>query len=234
MYYGTLFGPEHIGYLILNVIAFYFGLKYIKNYDKAFKILAILQLISIIVCRVTWTIRCIYIVPVESFNWWGLIPTTVCGMNSVILPLCILFGKKNNILLHYLVYSCILFSLITLIYPSFITEEYLLEPDVVSSMLHHSFGMFLSMLLIKSKYFIPDIKKWWVFPVSYIIYMGIGCIEVYVFGLPEGMNITYPLFSILPNITSWWGIGILGTIYVVIFILIYNLITNKKDKKPTK
>lgn len=52
MYYASLFGPEHIGYLIVNAIAFYFGFKYTKNYDKAFKILAILLLICIIINRV--------------------------------------------------------------------------------------------------------------------------------------------------------------------------------------
>lgn len=224
------FCPEHIGYLIVNVIAFYFGFKYIKNYEKAFKILAIVLLICIIINRLSWTVRCIYLVPVEGFNWWGLIPTTICGMNSLVLPLCLLFAKKDNILFHYLVYSSIAFSIITLAYPNFITQEYIIEPDVVTSMIHHSLSLFICILLLKSKYFVPDIKKWWVYPVVYVVYMAIGLIEVYVFGLPEGMNLTGPLLSVAPTLTSWWGIGIVGSIYVVVFILIFNGIKNKINK----
>ena len=97
-----VFGIEHILYLIISTAVGAATLVLIKKYARGereraifLRAIALLLLISILANRFSQVFR------YEETRWYCIIPDSFCGMTSLVLALAVLFGKRDNAVLHF-------------------------------------------------------------------------------------------------------------------------------------
>ena len=97
-----LFGIEHILYLIISTVVSSAALLLAKKYAKTeksqqifLKAVAVLLFIAIVTNRLSQVFR------YDTVRWYLIIPDSFCGMTSLVLALAVLFGKRDNNVLHF-------------------------------------------------------------------------------------------------------------------------------------
>ena len=222
-----LFGPEHIIYIIITTIVFGGGLfasyKYVKN-EKAqsilLKSLALALFIAIMTNRFSQVFRN------EIIRWYCIIPDSFCGMTSLVLSLAVLFGKKNNNVLHFVWLLGLFGGISTVIYASFVgqgpTFFYL---PTISGMLHHSLSAVLVVALLLFKQIDITYKKWYCTFFGFTCYLTLGAFLMETFDLSDAFHIAEPL---LPNtpLTAW----VMAPMYAVAYALILFVVEIIKRK----
>ena len=118
-----LFGIEHILYIIIStlvcslvIVLSYKYLKTEKSKMASLKVVAILLFISIMLNRLSQVFR------YGDARWYAIIPDSYCGMTSLVLSLAVIFGKKNNCILHFVWLLGLFGGISTVIYASFVGQ----------------------------------------------------------------------------------------------------------------
>ncbi len=156
-----LFGIEHILYMIITTLSACGGLLLAKKYatteksqNIVLKSLAIALFVAIITNRVSQVYR------YDTVRWYCIIPDSFCGMTSLVLSLAVLFGKKDNNVLHFVWLLGLFGGISTVIYASFIDQNisffYL---PTISGLLHHSLSATLVVALLMFKQIDITYKK---------------------------------------------------------------------------
>ena len=226
-----VFGLEHIIFLVIFIILTVVSLILIKKYVKTektqtiiIKVLAALLLGAIICNRIC--------IALKNNNWTNLIPDTFCGLDSLLLSLALLLGKKNNAVLHFVVYLGFVGGLVTLIYPDFI-ENYpsIFDPLPFSGLLHHALALYLCILVQVIGWFTPDYKKWKNLVIGFMAYITLGAFLMFVLDNNSAFYINAPILDGTP-LTVW----VLAPIFAVgyaLYMLAYELIKRKIQKNKT-
>lgn len=224
----SLYGFEHLTYLAIYIIIFVatilltkFFIKTEKQKTILLKTVAGLLLIAVLMNRIS--------IIFKNDRITSFIPDTYCGLTSMLLSLFVLFGKPNLKAYHCLWYLGIVGGLGTMLYPDFIGQDssFFYIPTI-SGLLHHSILFLLSVLLIQTKWFTPSLKNWKYFPIGFGCYVLYGLFLMDVLNLNSAMSIKTPLIEGTP--LKWWFMLIVGTILVVCFEFVVDLIKNKKAK----
>lgn len=230
-----IFGWQHLVYLLIiaiiatvGIILFVKVAKTQKTKDIIIKILA-----AILFALVLWN-RILLALKYNDIK--SFIPNTFCGLTSLILPIGIFFCKKDGVFFHFICYLTFIGSLLTMFYPDFIDQApSLFYPLTISGLLHHTFSLFIVVLMVIGKWITPTIKKWYCLPLGLCCVMTYGLFIIDAFGL-DAMNIHNPLIE--GTIFSWWFVGILALIlsYTIMCVFDYFLIWKKilKERKQTK
>ena len=228
-----LYGVHHILFLVIGFALLAVGTWLIKKYVKnektlsvVIRVLAGVLLLWIVINRVSVTAYQVKNDP-EAYSWLNLIPYTFCGLASLVYSLALLFGKRNNIVLHFIVYFGFFGGLCTLFYPDFLMTQTFWDIRTVSGLVHHYLMVCLSVLTVVTGYFKPDFKKWYAYPVGYAFMMLLGLFELDALGFPEAMNIGVPLVGDLPVLTSWYLIYAVST--AVVFLISFFFGRKKKE-----
>lgn len=58
----------------------------------------------------------------EEIRWYAIIPDSYCGMTSLVLSLAVIFGKKDNCVLHFTWLLGIFGGISTVIYATFVGQ----------------------------------------------------------------------------------------------------------------
>ena len=106
-------------YLVLSIVTLIIikhFVKDIKKQDIVVRCVGLLLFILFVWNRIELV--------VSNNNWAYIIPNSFCVMSSFVLSLTVMFGKRNNIVLHFVVYLAFLGSVLTLIYPDFIGHTF--------------------------------------------------------------------------------------------------------------
>lgn len=233
-----VFSLTHFIYLIVSLalitiitIIVYRKKLDIKTQDRINRCVAWAVLIVMTIYRLYIPIGYLIVDHNDSYNWWIILPNGLCGVTCMGLAIAAAIKPRNNITYHCFIYLVIFGTLLTLIYPVAYYKDYaFFHIYGFFGMLYHALSLLLCCLLIATKSFKPELKKWWVMPVGYAAIIIFGVIELYVMGIPEAMNITKPMIEQLPILSGWYGTGIAATLATLIFLLIYNLVS-KKNKK---
>ena len=223
-----IFGWEHLTYLAIFIIIATISLILIKLYAKTdksknitIKIVATLLLVTSVWNRIS--------IAIEDQQWFKIIPNTFCGMNSLVLSLACLIGKKNNNVLHYVVHVAIVGDILTLFYPDFIGQaSSIFYSNTISGLLHHSIGLYLCILLYMTHYFTADYKKWVNMVIGFMSYITLGAFEMSVLGYNNAFYIYEPILSGTP--LTIWVIAPVFAIGYVLFFIIYEF-SKKHFKK---
>lgn len=213
-----VFGYQHIIYLIicisLMIVSIYFIKKYVKNEKSLSWIIRGVGLL-LFIC-IAWNRIAI---TVNRGGIGNLIPNSFCGFSSFLLSLTLMFGKKNNIFMHCVMYFAIIGGTITMIYPDFIGQnESFFYSMTISGLLHHTLMVYAFFLCTITGYFTPSIKKWPILILGGCYYIAIGYFLIYVIGIGNAMEIKEPLLD--GTILYWY---ILGPIFVVIYLVIVEI-----------
>ena len=225
-----VYGIEHVLYLVITALLAGATLLLVKKSVKSqkginlfLKILAILLLISILANRLSQVFR------YDNVRWYAIIPDSFCGMDSLVLSLAVLFGKKDNNVLHFVWLVELFGGIATCVYPTFVSQNasffYL---PTISGLLHHSFTGMLVVALLMFKQIDITYKKWYCTLFGFTCYLTLGAFLMATFPISDAFHIVEPL---LPNtpLTAW----VMGPIYAVVYAIILVAVEFFKRKRKT-
>lgn len=199
-----LFGIEHILYIIISTIVgsaiLILSYKYAQGEKErtfVLKGLALLLFIAIMTNRLS-----------QVFCWGEhdykeIIPESFCGMTSLVLSLAVLFGKKDNNVLHFVWLLGLFGGIATVIYATFLPQgATIFFLPTISGLLHHSLSATLVVALLMFKQIDITYKKWYCTFFGFTCYLTLGAFLMQTFNLSDAFHIAEPL---LPNtpLTAW-------------------------------
>lgn len=232
--YPGLFGTTHficlgvfVVLLVFEILLFKKILKNDKAKNLAVKIIASIHLLFILLNRLFIAIKGVYY---DGASWIKLVPDSFCGFCSLALSLTVILSKKESLLMHFLVYMGFFGGVATMFYPDFLESQLFLDSRTYTGLLHHAFMVYNVLALFLSNTFKISFKKSWVFPVGFSVMMLIGVFEKYVLGFNHAMNIGSPLIGDLPILTSWYMIGIVSSIFILLLSYTIEKINSKKHE----
>lgn len=216
-----VFGWEHLTfmgiYLLVGVALLIVAKKYLKE-EKGqtifIKSLAGATLICNILTRIGVGM---------TYGWVTVFPSTVCSLTNFLLPIVVIFGKRNLNVYHALWYIGLVGGLGSTLYPDYISQNAsVFFLPTICSLLHHAFIVLLCISMIMFNWFRPSLKKWYYFPMVFCGYITIGAFALHVLKIDNAMSITAPLIEGTP-INCWFILGV-GTALEVIVVALYEAI----------
>ena len=224
-----LFGIEHILYLIISSALACAALLCAKKHAKDEKgircflrIVAVFLFVSIVTNRLSQVFR------YDTVRWYLIIPDSFCGMTSLVLALAVLFGKKDNAVLHFVWHLGIFGGISSSIYASYVGQgPTIFYLPTISGLLHHSISATLVVALLMFGYIDITYKKWYYTFFGFTSYLTLGAFMMQVFDMSDAYHIAEPLISDTP-LTAW----VMAPMYAVgysILLLIAELI-KKRNK----
>lgn len=226
-----LFGLEHIIYIvvstIIGVITLLCASRYIKkdkNQAIFLKSLAFLLFISIITNRLSQVFR------YDDVRWYCIIPDSFCGMTSLVLSLGVMFGKKDNAILHFVWLLGIFGGISTVIYASFVGQgDSIFYLPTISGLVHHSFSAILVVALFMFKYINVTYKKWYYTLFGFTCYLTVGAFLMQTFKMSDAFHIAEPLLPGTP-LTAWVMAPMYAFAYAVI-LFAFEIVRKRKKIK---
>ena len=199
-----LFGIEHILYILISTVVAVIALMLARKTavteksQKIFlKILGLLLLAAILANRLSQVFR------YGTVRWYCIIPDSFCGMTSLVLALAVLFGKKDNCVLHFVWLLGLFGGISTVIYATFVDQNisffYL---PTISGLLHHSLSATLSVALLQFRQIDITYKKWHYTFFGFTAYLTLGAFLMHAFKLSDAFHIAEPLIPGTP-LTAW-------------------------------
>ncbi len=225
-----VFGSVHIIYLAitfsLSFAALFLAKKYAKT-EKSQKIflksLAVLLFIWILINRLSQVFR------YSDVHWELIIPDSFCGMTSLVLSLAVIFGKKDNDVLHFVWLLGIFGGVSTVIYPAFIGQgPTIFYLPTISGLLHHSLSAMVVVALVAFNWIKLTYKKWYCTLFGFTCYLAFGAFLIGCMGMSDAFHIYTPLLDGTP-LTTW----VMAPIYIVCYsliLLIIELVRKNKSK----
>lgn len=228
-----LFGIEHILYIIITTVLASAGLVCAKKRAKTekaqtiiLKSLAFLLLAAIITNRISQVFR------YGTVRWYCIIPDSFCGMTSMVLALAVLFGKKNNHILHFVWHLGIFGGISTVIYATFLDQDIsFFYIPTISGLLHHSLSAIVVVALLIFKQIDITYKKWYCTFFGFTSYLTLGAFLMHTFNLSDAYHIAEPLISGTP-LTAWVMAPMYAAGYGLI-LLIVEIVKRKQSKQAT-
>lgn len=235
-----IFGIQHVIYLVVSIIATIISLLFIAKIKKekrkfiAVKIGGAVLLLTITLNR--WFC--------EIFWPGSFMPTSLSGVLSFALAFSLIFAKKNSPVFQYLAFTALITGTIATVYPNYISQGLsftasdtkpaivhvyytIFCPPTITSLLHHSMQIFLSIMLIILGWVKFDIKRWYAWPLGYAVTVLYGLFMIKIRGNGDSIYINS---SVLPGTPlNWFYGGLLFFLIYLVTLTIIDIIKNKKN-----
>lgn len=223
-----LFGVEHILYLAISTAVASAALLLAKRYARDeksqivfLKVLAALLLAAIVTNRLSQVFR------YDDVRWYLIIPDSFCGMTSLVLALSVLFGRRDNNVLHFVWLLGLFGGVSSSIYASYVgqgpTVFYL---PTISGLLHHSISAALVVAILMFGYIEITYKKWYCTLFGFTSYLTLGAFMMQEFDMNDAFHIAEPLIE--GTFLTAWG---MAPLYAVGYALILFVIETVKKKR---
>ena len=214
-----LFGVEHILYIIISTVICGGILVLAKRFCRTeksqqlvLKALAFALFISILLNRLSQVFR------YDTVRWYLIIPDSFCGMTSLVLSLGVLFGKKDNAILHFTWLLGLFGGISTVVYSTFVGQgASIFYLPTISGLLHHSFSATLVIALLMFKQIDITYKKWYCTIFGFTAYLTVGAFLMHTFDLSDAFHIAEPLLS-GTNLTAWVMAPMYLSAYAIILL----------------
>ena len=223
-----LFGMEHLLYIAISTLLggglLLAGRRLLKS-ERAqiyfLKSLAVALLIAIVTNRLSQVFR------YDTVRWYCLIPDSICGMTSLVLSLGVLFGKKDNPVLHFAWLPGLFGGISTVIYATFVGQgaSFFYLPTI-SGMLHHSLAAMVVVAIFLFKQLNVTYKKWYCSLFGFTSYLTVGAFLMHTFDMSDAFHIAEPLLSGTP-LTVWVMAPMYAAAYAII-LLAFEIANRKK------
>lgn len=229
-----LFGIEHILYILLSTLLGSASLVAAKKFAKTeksqkifLKSLAFLLFVAIMANRLSQVFR------YDEVRWYCIIPDSFCGMTSLVLSLGVLFGKKDNNVLHFAWLLGLFGGISTVIYATFVGQgPTIFYLPTISGLVHHSFSAMLVVALFLFKQIHITYKKWYCTLFGFTSYLTVGAFLMHTFQMSDAFHIAEPLLSDTP-LTAWVMAPMYAFAYGLI-LLIAEIVNRKRAKVAVK
>lgn len=223
-----LFGTEHLLYIIISTIIcggfVFLSFKYVKStkmQNIILKIVGVLLFIAIMTNRLSQVFR------YEEVRWYAIIPDSYCGMTSLVLSLAVIFGKRNNCVLHFVWLLGIFGGISTVIYATFVGQgPTIFYLPTISGLLHHSISATLVVLLLLFKQIDITYKKWYYSLFGFTCYLTIGAFLMYQVKLSDAFHIAEPLIS--GTFLTTWAMAPMYAVGYTIVLFVVEMIKKRK------
>ena len=224
-----IYGIEHILYLLVTIsimtaltILIDKKVHTTKQKEVTVKLIGVALLLAIL-----WNRTSIAILRngISSF-----LPGTFCGASSFALAIAVLICKKDSPVFHSVAYTGLLGSILTLVYPDFIGQDVsFFYPMTISGLVHHTVTFFLVLIMIRTGYLKPELKKWHLLPLGLSVYMVYGLFLITVLGYGDAMYIYQPILE--GTILDWDVLGAIFLALHLVFLVIWDLIMKRRNKE---
>ena len=186
------------------------------------KSLAVALLIAIVTNRLSQVFR------YDTVRWYCLIPDSICGMTSLVLSLGVLFGKKDNPVLHFAWLPGLFGGISTVIYATFVGQgaSFFYLPTI-SGMLHHSLAAMVVVAIFLFKQLNVTYKKWYCSLFGFTSYLTVGAFLMHTFDMSDAFHIAEPLLS-GTSLTVWVMAPMYAAAYAII-LLAFEIANRKKQ-----
>ena len=236
----------HILYILLVIPAFVLGIHFLskknvseKAIDWVLYIGAGILLCVIIAQRIDIVYQAIQEGKVKhtfwgedrTYNWFMVLPDSICGLISLLTPFFIWFGrKKENRFAEAIYVVALLGCLGTIFYPDYLNFYPLHQIRCWGGLIHHVLTAWLLTLMLVRGRFSLSLRRWWLNPVL-LAAMGLyGVFCLFVLNFASCMDISSPLIDGLV-VSYYWGLCIAYFAANIVTILIYEAIMRKKKQR---
>ena len=217
---AQVFGIEHFLYIgittIISVIVLLVAKKYAKTERQQMlflKVVASVLFVSILTNRLSQVFR------YGLVRWEQIFPDSYCGMTSLVLSLAVIFGKKDNDVLHFVWLLGIFGGISTVIYPAFIGQgPTIFYLPTISGLLHHSLSAMVVVALFAFNWIKITYKKWYCTLFGFTCYLAFGAFLIGCMGMSDAFHIYTPLLDGTP-LTTWVMAPIYAVCYSIILIV---------------
>lgn len=223
--YPGVFGIAHILYLCCFIgllVGEIFLMRKLTESKQVLliRILAGCHLFFILANRISVTYSDVVIQAREGYTWLNLIPNTYCGWISLLLPIVVFTGKKDNLMLHFIAYLAFFGGVITMIYPDFLNSQAFWDIRSITGLLHHSLMVYGVIALVMCGWLKPTLKKWYVYPLGYACLMTVGLFEETALGFTK--SIYAPLIGSMSVLTSWYMVYLVTTLFALLTMYLFD------------
>ena len=216
-----VFGGAHIIYLAITLPLSAAGLYAAKRYAKTertqniiLKSIAAMLFIWILLNRLSQVFR------YSDVRWNQIIPDSFCGMTSLTLSLAVLFGKRDNNVYHFVWALGLVGSVITIFYPTFLSQgPSIFYFPTISGLLHHSLTLVMIIALFLFGQINVTYKKWYCTLFGFTAYLTVGAFQISVFDFPDSFHIVEPMLDGTP-LTAWVIAPIYAAGYALVLLAI--------------
>lgn len=227
--YPALYGKEHICYLVFCLITGLFVC--IRSARTAITEAVQNRIIKCAAALLFLTIFCNRLVLVfceGTINWLKLIPDSFCSASSYILSLSLLFGKRDNDILHFVWLPSLAGGLIATFYPDFIADyPSFFHPSTFLGILHHTMSSVIVMLLLIFRYMHITYKKWYCMMIGFAFYLLLGAFLIFV------CHYENPFYMLAPAIPGTpLNVWVIAPIYLSVYALILCCIERVRKHTP--
>jgi uncharacterized membrane protein YwaF len=223
-----VFGWQHLVYvaiavtiMIISFIIINKKTKTEKDIRNVIRFVGFLLLAAIIWNRIS--------ICVNGGTFKHILPESYCGLSSLLLSLAAIFLPRNHKVFHCIAYTGLLGSFLTLVYPDFIGQaDSIFYSKTISGLMHHTIMFFLVVLMFKTKFIVPDLKKWYILPLGLCLYVVYGIFLITILDYSNAMYIYEPILPGTP--LNWFVLGIIFMGLYMTFLIIWD----KKIKPKLK
>lgn len=229
-----LYGPEHTTYVIVCVLVAIATLVLAKMFAKTEKSQNIvLRSAGGILFLIILINRIALVFEYDTVNWVEMLTDSICSTSSYVLGLSLLFGKKDNCVLHFVWMISLAGGVITTFFPNFIGQHpSFMYPPTILGLMHHTVSAIVVMLMLMFKYIHITYKKW------YYTLWGLTCYLSYGAFLLCVLKIGNPFYMVSPALDNTpFTIWVLIPIYAVVYscvLLGFELVRKYKKKVVTE
>ena len=227
---AQLYGIEHFLYVAITTLVAVLALLLAKRHLKTekgqtifLKSLAFILLVSILANRLSQVFR------YGMVRWEQIVPDSYCGMTSLVLALAVLFGKKDNKVLHFVWLLGFFGGVSTIVYPSFIDQgPTIFYMPTISGLLHHSLSATVVVAIFLFGWIRVTYKKWYCTLFGFTCYLTVGAFLIGCLGISDAFHIYTPLIDGTP-LTTW----VMAPMYIgsyALILLVIELVRKKQSK----
>ncbi len=223
-----LYGKEHLTYVIISlavaIIVCICAKKFAKT-EKSQNI--IIKCAGILLFIVIFANRLVLVFEGDTANWKKLITDSFCSTSSYVLSLTLIFGKKDNKILHFVWFISLVGGIITTFAPNFIDQNpSFLYPPTILGLLHHTLQAIIVILLLELKYINLKLSYWYCTVIGFLFYFTYGSFLMCVLDFSNPFYMTSPAISGTP-FTAW----VIAPIYFIVYFVILAIVVVVRKKK---
>lgn len=223
-----VFGKEHLLYIAVSIVTALMVCLLTARYAKTEKAKkAVMKWAGGLLFVIIFANRLALVFEYEEANWLKLITDSFCSTSSYVLSLALIFGKRNNPVLHFVWLISLAGGTIATFYPNFIDQHpSFLYPPTILGMMHHTWSAIVVVLLFMCNYLHLTYKKWYCTAVGFAGYLLLGAFLMFV------LDYSNPFYMVEPaldgTVFTVWGIA---PIYAAVYALILWIVELVRKKR---
>ncbi len=226
-----VFGKEHLIYIAVSILTAVAVCILTKRFARTKKAGDMVVKVSAgILFLIIFTNRMALVFEYGDPNWQKLITDSFCSTSSYVLSLAILFGKKNNNVLHFIWLIALAGGTITTFYPNFIGQNpSFMYPPTILGMMHHTWSAIVVVLVFMNGYLTLTYKKWYCTLFGFTSYLAYGAFLMCVLKYSNPFYMTAPVIE-GTVLTAWAMAPIYIAVYALIMLAV-ELFRHRRNKK---